>query len=233
LAIKIAHSVICQKKVEAVSAATFFITLNKIMFRRTILKKTLIAASLLWCGFANATLIDNGATTTDTATGYVWADLTATTAYSFNQMTANFSNTSSAFYGYTYATRSDLMTLWNNAGYTGDFYSPSATSGAAITSLFNLFGQTGTNCCARADGMFNDEDSNPQVSFAYLVPSMNLGRILPNYFSPEQIGWLPENQLGSWIYKATSTSVSESSGIALLGLGLAGLLLSRRKTHAL
>lgn len=196
------------------------------------MKKFIAMASLLWCGLANAALIDNGTTTTDTATGYVWMDLTQTTAYSYNQMKANFLNPASQFYGYTYAKRGDLATLWGNAGYVGDMYNESPASSAAISTLFNLFGQTGTNCCARSDGFFDDENANPSASFAFLVPSMSLARVLGDYFSADQIGWLPENQMGSWIYKAEPVSdVPEPSGIALLGLGLMGLMIARKKAR--
>jgi hypothetical protein len=102
-----------------------------------------------------------------------------------------------------------------------------------VSALFNLFGQTGTNCCARADGMFDDQDGNGSVSFAFLVPSMQLGRILPNYFSTDTVTWASgANQLGSYIVKDGGNAVPEPAGISLIGLGLAAGLLARRRRAA-
>lgn len=185
------------------------------------LPKTFFAATvlLLSCGFAHATLIDLGNRTTDTVTGYTWYDLTATTGISYNQMLGNFSNVNSQFYGYRYAKKSDIQTLLVDAG--------------SSQRVLDLFGQTGVNCCARGDGFFNDETSNPAVGQAYLIPTLSstLALFAPDYRSANEIDWVgvSENKIGSWIIKKATASVPEPSALYLLALGVVGVGFFRRR----
>ena len=199
-----------------------------------IISSIIAAIALVLSTSANAILIGNGNTITDTDTNLNWFTLTGTTGYSYNQMLTNFSDVNSQFYGFTYATRSDLESLWGNAGYTGDFLNADNDIGNrnAINDLFNLFGQTGTSIFPRADGMYDDE-SVGDVGQAYLVPvagSYSLAKIIENLVSPDDVDWpvSPDNALGSWIYKP-SASVPEPSIALLMASGLIVFGVARRK----
>jgi hypothetical protein len=185
----------------------------------TVFKKILAATLILACGAANATLINQGATTKDTATGYIWYDLSATTGISYNQMQANFANASSAYYGYQFAKQADIATVVQDAG--------------SIQSAFNLFGQTGNNCCARADGFYDDGNSNQMAGLAYLIPSMFTDtRFAADFTSKNTTDWSGTgNLVGNWIYKREAiNAVPEPSILLLFALGAMSALYFRRRT---
>ncbi len=188
----------------------------------------------------NAALVDNDTFTTDTSTNLDWFDLTQTTGYSYNQMLSNFSDVNSKFYGFTYATQADLGILWVNAGYTGNFnnYTSDLNDRAVITELFNLFGQTGTNCCNRSDGMFDDGDTDTNISFLYFIPELSPWQsrvsISFNSLSSDDINWSSSgaNDMGSWIYRDSNflSQVPIPAAVWLFGSGLIGLIdVARRK----
>jgi len=188
----------------------------------------------------NAALVDNGAFTTDTSTNLDWLDLTETTGYSYNQMLASFSDANSQFYGFTYATQTDLATLWVSAGYTGNFnnYTSDLNDRAVINELFNLFGKTGSNCCDRSDGIFDDSDTDTNISFLYLIPELSPWEsrvsISFNSLSPDDVNWPAQgaNDMGSWIYRDSNflPQVPVPAAVWLFGSGLIGLIgVGRRK----
>lgn len=204
------------------------------------LKALLITTLLLFSiQSANASLIKNGDIITDTNTGLDWYTMTGTSGYSYNQMLANFADINSQFYGYSYATRDDLETLFGNAGYTGDYYTHTSASNdvAAITTLYTLFEQTGTNASDRSDGLYDDGDGG-NVGHAFLIAddyytASSLIRLLPNYQLPDDVNWpaATENDMGSWIYKSGNQSpVPEPATMLLFGIGLLGLAGVNRKS---
>lgn len=211
------------------------------MYRSMNIKSLKLAISVLILSTSvNAALVDNGSFTTDTSTNLDWLDLTETTGYSYNQMLTNFSDINSQFYGFTYATREDLTTLWVNAGYTGNFnnFTSDLNDRAVITELFNLFGQTGSNCCDRSDGMFDDGDSDANISFLYLIPELSPWEsrvsISFNSLSPDDINWSSAgaNDMGSWVYRDANflSQVPIPATAWLFGSGLICLIgLARRK----
>lgn len=193
----------------------------------------------------HAALIQNGTYITDTETSLDWFTLTATSGYSYNQMLYNFTDINSQFYGFTYATRTELQSLWQNAGYTGNFYDYTYDSANqnAITELYTLFGQTGTNCCNRSDGMYDDGNSaNEQVGRAFLIPEYifnlspyyyddpdkSLARLLDDALSPyianDSNDLYHQNEIGSWIYRESSYSpVPVPAAVWLFSSGLLAL----------
>ena len=82
--------------------------------------------------------IDNGNTIIDTATGFEWFKFNQTTGVSVNSMVANFSDSGSAFFGFRYATDTEIVDLWAEAG-----LAPGSGNNAADVTAFNtLFGTT-------------------------------------------------------------------------------------------
>ena len=66
---------------------------------------------------SRAALIDQGVTTLDDATNLEWLDLTETTGQSYNSVAAGFGGFTTV-QGFGYATVSDVLTLFANAGAT-------------------------------------------------------------------------------------------------------------------
>lgn len=109
------------------------------------MKRTIIAVfGLIVFGLtpARASIIDNGAYTTDTVTGLDWLDVTASIGLSFNQVSAQF-GAGQQFEGWRYATRAELTTLLGNAGIAPHNSSP-ATQLSLHEDVITLLGPTHT-----------------------------------------------------------------------------------------
>lgn len=186
------------------------------------------AASLI-SGFAHADLVKTGSVIYDSSTGLDWLSLTASTGFTYNAMEAAMNDTSSVFYGYQFAAVSDVKTLFNNQGYTGDFYNEVSDSSSrlAVSNIFELFGQTGTNCCARGDGMLLNQDGG-SVGLLFYIPTVSwsggasLVRVLDNLVLPNEFYWdsFPENKMGSWLVKAHVPAVPEPDVSLLAACGV-------------
>lgn len=190
----------------------------------------------LFVSSAHATLIKNGSVITDTDAGLEWLELSVSTGFTYNQMLDNFQDESSLFYGYEYASRSLVENLFNNLGYSGDFYDPvtDLASKDAITDIYDLFGQTGDNCCERGDGMFLNEGGD-NVDWLFYIPDTSIGnesvvRLFTDSFDPDDLFWGEgsSNEMGSWVVKST-VQVPEPASFAILGIGLIGLGLARKR----
>ena len=87
-----------------------------------VVKAALVGLVLSVSSFANASLIKDNLTNiitdnTNTNQSLDWFSLTATTGYSFDEMVLELENQESKFYGFSYATFSDLTTLFSNTGW--------------------------------------------------------------------------------------------------------------------
>ncbi len=203
----------------------------------------IVLAMTLVSGAAHAALVKTGSVIYDESTGLDWMELTASTGQSYNSLAGQLGNTSSALYGYQFASLNEVKTLFNNQGYAGDFYNEvsDGASRAAVSTIFNAFGQTGTNCCERGDGMLLNEDGG-NVSWLYYIPTMPTGntslvRVLDNWFTPEDQYWqdLPANKMGGWLVKTHTTAVPEPDVSWLAAFGalvtLVGLKKKKSKTR--
>ena len=186
---------------------------------------------------ANAGLIKNGNIITDTDTGLDWYALTATTGNSYNTMSSLLSDSNSIYFGYEYASFQQLESLWQNAGYItaiaplvsiGNNTTTNATDILALNNLMGLFGQTGTNCCARSSGIYNAISGNSRLIWDWLPDAGGSGITYTGITtSPSAITWAPRNDIGHWLIKETPTDVPEPSTLAIFALGIIGLA-SRR-----
>lgn len=199
----------------------------------------LLSALLLFVSSANATLIKNGSVISDTSTDLDWVELTASTGFTYNQMFNNFQDVNSTFYEYEFATLSQIQTLFNSEGYSGDFYNRVSDSNSrnAVNTIYNLFGQTGTNCCSRGDGMFLNENGG-NIDWLFYLPvyrpeTTSLVRVINDRINPDVLFWdgSNRNEMGSWVVKSSTQQVPEPALIALFGLGLAGLGFSRKRKN--
>jgi hypothetical protein len=96
--------------------------------------KKLLPLLFLFAGFqANATLIDNGSTTVDTATNLEWLDVTATLGESYNSVIGGFGGYIAD--GYSVATTSQLCVLF---GALGDSIANCPDAGVDILAAANV-----------------------------------------------------------------------------------------------
>lgn len=70
----------------------------------------------------SASIVDFGTYVRDTATGLEWLDLSATASLSYDSVSAE-TGIGGAFEGWSYATRSEVLTLWTAFGGDANFYS--------------------------------------------------------------------------------------------------------------
>ncbi|MCJ8321967.1 MAG: PEP-CTERM sorting domain-containing protein [Colwellia sp.] len=216
----------------------------KFKFLNIIWISLILSASCL-VNNANAGLIQDGEIITDTETNNEWFTLTSTLGFSYNEMLLNFMDINSKFYGFSYATFSDLETLINGQGYTGNYAMPDYNSGnmSAAQLLLTTFGQTGSNVAARSDGMFQT-DSVGFANWLVVLPSYNWnGPGATAVIAYDATGWGPHravagwgngNDMGSWIFKADepitgTANVPEPSTLAIFALGMIGLASRRFK----
>lgn len=90
------------------------------------MKKSRLTGTLCTCLaifplYAGAIIVDKGTYLTDTATGWDWLDLSVTAGMSYDQVMAEM-GPGGMFEGWTYATRTDLATLWDAFGGDSSHY---------------------------------------------------------------------------------------------------------------
>jgi len=190
-----------------------------------------LVAVLLSPMAANAVLIEglcdataDSTVTCDTDTGLEWLDLTETLGLTANQFLADVGGWISQ--GWDLAFGTDVEVLFADAGFT-DLNVASPALLAAAQLMLDLFGTTGV---ANA-GPFGE-------GFAFESPTLVSG---PFYQVAGTIGFangsanccfdydFVNTRIGIWANRIGAVAVPEPGTLALLGLGLAGMGLARRR----
>lgn len=187
---------------------------------------------------ANALLIDNGLTTTDTSTGFEWLDVTATQGKSVNEVLSGFGGFVNS--GYRYATTDEVINLWSALG-INTLDQPLESLAAPVSLGHALFGLT-------TDAIVNNEVF--QLTAGFTDPASAIGptndistlilRLEGSFGSVTTSGGcsgfgdscldVVRNDWGSWLVRTNSPSpgISAPATISLLGLAVAGLGWIRR-----
>jgi hypothetical protein len=202
--------------------------------------KKLLPLLFLFAGFqANATLIDNGSTTVDTATNLEWLDVTATLGESYNSVIGGFGGYIAD--GYSVATTSQLCVLF---GALGDSIANCPDAGVDILAAANVaefiykFGDTTVSQPGYA-GTFGWYDSG----YTLVHGTVGMGCIEGSIFfiacAGTNAAWTDSGGLlidsdsllfGGWLVR--DASVPEPAIIGLFTLGLVGIGFARRKRQS-
>lgn len=219
-----------------------------------------IAGMFLFAGAAHSALVDGGDFSTDTANGLDWLKLSKVNGYSYNQVASGALGYTTT--GWRFATGQELVNLFEtnigirNGLYGGNFASPNASAAEYFANTEDLVLKLGMNIAFSDDravynllgypnlhqisvqGFFN-EGALPGLGEAtavftgdFYAKDAPFGRWLvwsaeysPDYQGPNISSFLVRDAV-------KPASIPEPSGIALLGLGLFGLALARRKGTA-
>ncbi len=187
---------------------------------------------------ANASIIDQGIYTSDTTTGYDWLDITATSGLAYNDVLKGMGS-GGAFEGWRFAFDPEITNFFKDvSGKDLQLFSKTANQGitdavGAYTGFSSggfghgaIFGMT-----ANLDGGAPSLEAYASILYSvdnskdYFSNFIEVGRDVP--FVANIADYSGVNG-GSWLVRE-STALPEPSAIALLGLGLLGLIISRRR----
>ena len=100
---------------------------------------SLASTALVLSTNVSAALIDNGMITSDDSTGLEWLDLTETVGMSYDQVTAQMA-TGGSLAGWSYATSSQIASLFDSAGGSGDYTGWSEANNGVVESVSAFWG---------------------------------------------------------------------------------------------
>lgn len=206
----------------------------------------------------NAALIgvqDHGTYFTDTQSGLDWLDVTASLNMSYNYVSSQFGSGDS-FEGWRYATAAELGAMWDNvtgesAGITGPAMQSISERGTSIEEVINLVGDTlntyylgtfGQTYCERNShiptcytsytiGLLADPTINGGVYMGYIHNSDTHPDNIDEFRTTDYSTTTSSSGIrGSFLVRTSvSVPVPVPPVIGLLAIGLASLIISRRK----
>lgn len=159
----------------------------------------------------------------DTNTGRVWLDMDNFFDAASNNGTSGFDMiTAAQNRGFTFAARTDVEQLLGSLPLSGgEWASYASVMGYGIPRELIW-------------GMYDDGNGNPYGwawAFTYDV-SWNYADNATNANSIQNGGISGAVDMGIWAYQSGTVSIPEPATLSILGLGLAGLAFSRRRTKA-